>query len=157
MDPILHQRPITMACLHISAKMDQKLNRERPLARNRTSNRMAIRIQNRTCRRPLTEFPNNSNYTWLEWHELTWMTWIDMNWHEFGWTTWNYINDMNWHKWHVFRATKMCRDWFHSPDLAMKAEGTVGHLLVGLKRTVPVLFVSVDHNFTKYTYVSSTN
>jgi hypothetical protein len=46
-----------MVCLHISAKIDQKLNHQRPLAINRTSNRMAIRTQNRTCRRPLTAAP----------------------------------------------------------------------------------------------------
>jgi hypothetical protein len=38
---------------------------------------------------------------------------------------------MTWHEWHdrhdiVTRATKMCRDWPHYPDLAIKAEGTVG-------------------------------
>jgi hypothetical protein len=54
-----------------------------------------------------------------EWHEITR---ID-------------INYMNWHEWHklekqelheiVIRATKMCHDYFHSPDLAKKVEGTV--------------------------------
>jgi hypothetical protein len=52
-DPILHETPIIMVCQHISAKIDQKLNRNRPLARNRTSNHMAIRTRNCTCRRPL--------------------------------------------------------------------------------------------------------
>jgi hypothetical protein len=35
--------------------------------------------------------------------------------HEMTWTAWIAWIDMNW----------ICRYWFHSPDLAMKAEGTV--------------------------------
>jgi hypothetical protein len=46
------------------------------------------------------------------------MTWNAINWHEF---------DMNLHEWHELTwHYKICRDWLHSPDLAMKAEVTVG-------------------------------
>jgi hypothetical protein len=43
-----------MVCLNISAKNIQKLTCLTPLAANRTPNRIGIRVENRTCRRPLT-------------------------------------------------------------------------------------------------------
>jgi hypothetical protein len=45
---------ITMACIHISTT-NQKLTCLTPLAANRRQNRMPIRTQNRTCRRPLRQ------------------------------------------------------------------------------------------------------
>jgi hypothetical protein len=74
---------------------------------------------------------------WHEWHDLTWMTWFEMNdmiwheWHDLKWMTWfaqmtrfdmNDIicpNDKIWHEWHNLT-------WLQSPELAMKAEDTVG-------------------------------
>jgi hypothetical protein len=53
-DPILFLSPITMVRFHISAKNNQKLTCWTPLAANRTPNRMGIRMENRTCRQPLT-------------------------------------------------------------------------------------------------------
>jgi hypothetical protein len=44
-----------MACLHISAKTNQKLVCWTPLSANRTLNRTLIRTQNRTSGRPLKE------------------------------------------------------------------------------------------------------
>jgi hypothetical protein len=52
-DPILYLTRITMVCLHISRETNQKLTCGTPLAANRTPNRMPIRTQNHTCRRPL--------------------------------------------------------------------------------------------------------
>jgi hypothetical protein len=54
-NPILHLTPITMVCLHISEKTNQKFTCETPLAANCSLNRTPIRMQNRTCRRPLKE------------------------------------------------------------------------------------------------------
>jgi hypothetical protein len=45
-----------MVCLHISSKINQKLNRERPLARNLIPNRMVIYTRNCLVRRPLQLF-----------------------------------------------------------------------------------------------------
>jgi hypothetical protein len=53
MDPILNLTLITMVCLHISSKTNQKFTCGTPLAANRTPNRTPILTQNRTCRRPL--------------------------------------------------------------------------------------------------------
>jgi hypothetical protein len=54
MNKILYLTPITMDCLHISAKTNQKFTCGTPLTANRTPNRTAIRTQNHACRRPLT-------------------------------------------------------------------------------------------------------
>jgi hypothetical protein len=50
--PILFLLPIAMVCLLISAK---KITCLTPLAANRTPKRTGIRLENRTCRRPLTK------------------------------------------------------------------------------------------------------
>jgi hypothetical protein len=42
-----------MVCLHILTKKTQRLTCWTPLAANRTLNRIGIRMENRTCRRPL--------------------------------------------------------------------------------------------------------
>jgi hypothetical protein len=63
----------------------------------------------------LAEFPEKVNDKWHGWHELTWMTWIDMNdlnwheWHEFTWITWICMNAMNiiWHKWREWTCLDM--------------------------------------------------
>jgi hypothetical protein len=44
-----------MVYLHISAKNNQKLTCLTPLAANRKPNRMVIRMENRTFRRPLKQ------------------------------------------------------------------------------------------------------
>jgi hypothetical protein len=54
-DPILYLTPITMACIHILTKTNIKLACWTRLAANRTRNRMPIRTQNCTCRRPLNK------------------------------------------------------------------------------------------------------
>jgi hypothetical protein len=53
-DPLLFLSPITMVCLYISSKKIQKLTCWTPLAANRTPNRAGIRMENCTCRRPLS-------------------------------------------------------------------------------------------------------
>jgi hypothetical protein len=45
--------PITTACQNISGKMRQSFYCKPPYLGKRTGNRTAIRVQNRTCRRPL--------------------------------------------------------------------------------------------------------
>jgi hypothetical protein len=44
-DPILFLSPIIMVCLHISAKIKEKITGWTPLAANRTPNRMGIRME----------------------------------------------------------------------------------------------------------------
>jgi hypothetical protein len=55
MDTNFFPDAITMAWLHISAKINQKLTFWTPLAANRTPNRIPIRTQNRTCRQTLNK------------------------------------------------------------------------------------------------------
>jgi hypothetical protein len=50
-DPILYMTPITMVCLHISGKTNEKFTCGIPLAANRTPSRVLIRTRNRTSRR----------------------------------------------------------------------------------------------------------
>jgi hypothetical protein len=59
MDHILYLTPITMVCLHVSSKINQKLTCGTPLAANRIPNRRPIRTQNHRCGRGLLirQFP----------------------------------------------------------------------------------------------------
>jgi hypothetical protein len=64
MNQILYLTPITMDCLHISAKTNRKFTCKTPLTANRTPNRTAIRTQNHACRRPhIRQFNRYPNVT----------------------------------------------------------------------------------------------
>jgi hypothetical protein len=57
-DPIIFLSPIKMVRFHIFSQKNQKITCWTPLAANRTPNRMGIRMENRTCRQPLTQILN---------------------------------------------------------------------------------------------------
>jgi hypothetical protein len=88
-----------MLHLHISAKTNQKLTCLTPLATNRTPNRIAIRMENRMCRRPLTctrsPFVLPTPATSLPYLRLTACTSMDDSDYNDKTTTTNNINNNN--------------------------------------------------------------